>query len=80
MVRTIVVIGDVLMHVVADCPMSRRRPVEVRVAENRVGGCQAAAGMAVDAEPLQIHVRVSRAELLDRRDVVRQTVVAMLPQ
>ena len=49
---------------------------EIRVAQNRVRRREAAAGMAEDPDAIEIDELVLRRELLDRRDVVRQTVVA----
>src|SRR5690606_37762044 len=47
---------------------------EVRVAENRVGGGESAAGMAVDADAVDVDPLVARGELADRGDVIRDAV------
>ncbi len=49
---------------------------EVRVAEHRVGGRVAAAGVAVDAGAGEVDPRVALGQLLHGGDLVRQAVVA----
>src|SRR5579862_1071686 len=49
---------------------------EVRIPEQGVGGGIAAARMPPDADPSEIDPAVTCAELLERRDLVGQSVVA----
>ena len=50
--------------------------VEIRIAENPRRGGKTTTGMAPDADAIQIHIGITRGQLPDGSDLVRQSIVA----